>query len=669
MATVNMIHGTSNKYNTVLTVNQGQQNILANSTTVSYSLVTNFSGGSGAYANQDSSGANFSVTINGKVVASGKKAYNFNSSRTKTWASGSLTIPHNADGKKTLSFSFSFTGNNSYLGNASGSSSMTLTTIARATQPTISPTNAVLGSNITINTPRASGSFLHEISVSYGSKKDVFLAYGVGTSYTWSPNQSVTEDFIRALPNSTSGRATFKVVTYSGNRSNIIGTKSATATLTIPSNIVPVVNNKVTLIDGLNGKYVKGFSSARVVNTASGAMGSSFRSFSTTIKHENTLLQSSNQQIFNTNVFNVAGKVTVSTQATDSRGRKSTTQSIINVLDYNSPRLSSIKVYRSNASGISQDDGAYATIEVTVDIYNISGNTGSLTIKSRQKTLDNSGYFSDVKTISSLTGTTTQKVTVPANTEEEYEYELFVKDSLSDSTYYNSISTANVTIDYYKTGNGIAIGKVASRDFVIDIDNKWSSLGGSPYELYTENLNDVLDTGVYLQTQTSRADTNLNYPINSAGFLEVISKYGATYNYIIQRYTQYFSKWVWVRGKYMDNWSDWALVSGTIDITDTILSNNYQNVTVVHAYQTPSFIALELKWKATSTGWVDICQVSIPPIMGTVVDIRHGSSADMTSKVINGRLFENGKLQIWNQTAHGGINISVIYPYLIKYPF
>ncbi|EHR33433.1 hypothetical protein HMPREF9709_01181 [Helcococcus kunzii ATCC 51366] len=667
MATVNGLHGTNNKYNTVLTVNQGKQNILANSTTVSYSLVTNFSGGSGAYANQDSSGANFSVIINGKVVSSGKKAYNFNSSRTKTWASGSLTIPHNADGKKTLSFSFSFTGNNGYLGNANGSSSMTLTAIPRATPFTLSTSNLIMNNEMTVNLNPATSSFSHVIYLKYGSKgytSVANLSSGVKTA-KFTPT---TDVWAIANTNSVSGVATVMVRTMNG--SNIIGEKSKTFTLTIPSNIVPTVNHSVTLVNGLNGQYIKGFSSAKIVNTASGILGSSFRSFSTKITQGNTLLQSSNQQIFTSNIFNDAGDVTINTEATDSRGRKAQIKTTVNVKDYNYPKLSNIKVYRSNASGLVQDDGAYATIEADVSIYNISRNVGSLKIRSRTKTLDNSSYFSDVKTISNLTGTSTQKLTVPASTEEEYEFELFVKDSLSDSTYYNSISTANVTVDFYKTGNGIAIGKVASKDYLIDIDRNWSVLGSSPYELYTENLNDVLDMGFYIQTQTSRADTNLNYPINSAGFLEVISKYGTTYAYIIQRYTQYQSKSVWIRSKYMNSWSEWALVSGTIDITDTIISNNYQNVTVVHAYQTPEYIAMELKWDAKTTGWVDICQVSIPPIMGVVVDIRQGGYVDMTTKVITGRLFENGKLQIWNQAAHANtINISVIYPYLTKYQF
>ncbi|QUY65078.1 hypothetical protein GUI37_05930 [Helcococcus kunzii] len=667
MATVNQIHGTYSKYNTVLTVNQGQQNILANSTTISYSLVTSFSGGSGAYANQDSSGASFSVTINGKVVASGKKAYNFNSSRTKTWTSGSLTIPHNTDGKKTLSFSFSFTGNSSYLGNASGSSSMTLTTIARATSFTLSTSNLTMNNEMTVNLNPATSSFSHVIYLKYGSKgytSVANLSSGVKTA-KFTPK---TDVWASANTNSASGVATVMVRTISGSAT--IGETSKTFTLTIPSNIVPTVNHTVTLVNGLNGQYIKGFSSAKIVNTASGTLGSSFRGFTTKITQENILLQSSNQQIFNTNVFNAAGDVTINTEATDSRGRKAQIKTVVNVKDYNYPSLTNIKVYRSNASGLVQDDGSYATIEADVHIYNISGNVGSLKIRSRTKTLDNSSYYSDIKTISNLTGTSTQKLTVPASTEEEYEFELFVKDSLSDSTYYNSISTASVTIDFYKTGNGIAIGKVASKDYLIDIDRSWAILGSSPYELYTENLDDVLDMGVYIQTQTSRANTNLNYPINSAGFLEVISRYGTTYAYVIQRYTQYQSKSVWIRSKYMNNWSEWDLVSGTIDITSSILATNEGNVTVVHAYQTPNYVSLELKWDAKTTGWFNICGVTIPPAMGTIVNIRQGGSPDMTSKIINGRLFENGKLQVWNQAAHANsINISVIYPYLTKYQF
>ena len=74
----------------------------------------------------------YTVTINGVKYTGNVMSYN--GSATLTLKSGEEIITHNADGKKTISYSFSVTSlNQSYLtGSASNSGSMTLTPIARA---------------------------------------------------------------------------------------------------------------------------------------------------------------------------------------------------------------------------------------------------------------------------------------------------------------------------------------------------------------------------------------------------------------------------------------------------------------------------------------------------------------------------------------------------------
>lgn len=662
MATTSMTHGTSSKYTTTLTVNQGTQNILANSTVVSYSLVTTFAGGSGAYANQDNVGANFSVTINGKVVNSGKKAYNFNSSRTKTWATGSLTIPHNADGTKTLAFSFSLTGNNAYLGNASKSGSMALSTIARATTPTITPKTAVLGNTITINTPRASTSFMHEISVSYGNEKDLFLAYGVTTSYAWKPSQTVIDSLIEALPNADSGIATFKVVTYSGERTNVIGTKSATVTLSIPANVVPTVKHTVTLINGLSGAYIKGHSSAKVSATATGAKGSTIKGYTTTVKSGNNSLQSSTLQNFNTIVLSVTGDVEIFTVATDSRGRQSGIKTTINVKDYKKPKFDLAKVYRSNSVGTVQDDGAHATIEATVNVNPITGNKGTLSIDSRLKTLDNSNSFKTEKTVTGLSGISKQKITIPASTEKEYDIRLILKDAFNNTTYLAYISTANVTADFYKTGNGIAIGKVASQDYMFDISDKWSVLGGKTHVLVDENLNNIITQGIYLQPLTVKATTSNNYPFADAGFLEVFAKEDK--QYVMQRYTHYRGQEIYVRTKYMATWNTWEVIKGKKSLGASILATNEGGVTIVSAFQTSDYITVNFKF-TPKAGWAYIGTLKPSPVSNTTLSFRPVSSNDAT-KIVNGLIMGagsgDGKISIWSSANFTGeVNVTVTY--------
>ena len=74
----------------------------------------------------------FKVTINGTDFTGNIMSYN--GSSAVTVGSGSLKVPHNSDGSKSISFSFSVWDNisaNFLPGSASGSGSMTLTPIAR----------------------------------------------------------------------------------------------------------------------------------------------------------------------------------------------------------------------------------------------------------------------------------------------------------------------------------------------------------------------------------------------------------------------------------------------------------------------------------------------------------------------------------------------------------
>lgn len=84
----------------------------------------------------------WNVNVSG-VTYSGTMSVNIGNNTTKTLASGSTTIYHNADGTRTFSYSFSqtfnitFSGN--YIGTVSGSSSGTLDTIPRYATITSAP--------------------------------------------------------------------------------------------------------------------------------------------------------------------------------------------------------------------------------------------------------------------------------------------------------------------------------------------------------------------------------------------------------------------------------------------------------------------------------------------------------------------------------------------------
>lgn len=118
---------------------ENSQSIPNNSTVVGWKmeLIAGSSGRIGSTASKT-----WSVTVNGSTY-SGTNTIGISNNSTKTLASGSTTIYHGADGKKTFSYSFTqqikITFSGEYISSKSGSGSGTLTTIPRKATVTSAP--------------------------------------------------------------------------------------------------------------------------------------------------------------------------------------------------------------------------------------------------------------------------------------------------------------------------------------------------------------------------------------------------------------------------------------------------------------------------------------------------------------------------------------------------
>ena len=144
-------NGSKSHHKFTLNVTNSNASAKDNTSTVSFSFILSSLGGGW---NWEQWGANISyvITINGTNYTG--SIANYDGYSDVTLKSGSLTVAHNSDGNKTISFSFSVTdtsGQNYTCGNASASGSMALTSIPRYLSITslnvtsISETSATLG--------------------------------------------------------------------------------------------------------------------------------------------------------------------------------------------------------------------------------------------------------------------------------------------------------------------------------------------------------------------------------------------------------------------------------------------------------------------------------------------------------------------------------------------
>ena len=248
---------------------QNSQSIANNNSVVGWHLQLVTTGGSIS----SSASKSWNVTVNGSNY-SGTCTIGVGTNSTKTLARGSTTIAHNADGTKSFSFSFSLQFDINYsgvgwIGTKSGSGSGTLSTIPRTSS--VSSTSANIGENITITINRASSSFTHTLTYSFGNLSGTIASKTSSTSVSW----TLPTSFYAQIPNSRSGWGTITCDTYSG--STKIGSstcrldayvKESTNKPGISATVVDV-NETTKALTGDENKLIKYYSRVKFSITSS----------------------------------------------------------------------------------------------------------------------------------------------------------------------------------------------------------------------------------------------------------------------------------------------------------------------------------------------------------------------------------------------------------------
>ena len=393
-----------------------------------------------------------SLTFNGSIP---------NFQGTRTIATKKMTVTHDSDGTKTQTIRWKWGVNSSWGGyvNPSGSFSITLPTIARASVPTLSAKSVTMGNNVTIYTNRASSSFTHTIKFKFGSYSAT-IATDVGTSFTY-PTQVAMASYV---PNATSGSGTFTVYTYNG--STLIGSKTVNITLNVPSSIVPSIsgaatteaNSEVTI-----GLFVQNISKINVAITASGSYESTISEYTSTFEGKTY-----KGQTFTIESLDVSGDRELSVTVKDSRGRTATYTRTITINEYANPNISVFSAYRCNSSGIQDDSGSYVKFTYSFNITSLSSKNKHV-VKIQYK-LNDAADWTDLTSNANYSGANVvYKSGAIFDPNHTYNVRLYVVDSFNSSSMQLDINTETTTIDFLAGGKGISFGKVAENSEEVDI--------------------------------------------------------------------------------------------------------------------------------------------------------------------------------------------------------
>lgn len=564
------------KFNFYYTVTQ---DLAANTSTIDWQVYLT-GGGSAWYKT-----GNRQILIDTQGSGTAQSVYN-NSTRVRTYLgeplngmTGSFTINHSSDGTHAA-IPVSWEAAIYYSAvNCTGSGSIPLTTIPRATTPTVSA--ITIGSAPTFDfRARADSSYTHTVTYSMGGTSGTVVTKTANETYNrWTAPAELAYE----IPNATSGTITFTCETFNGNTS--LGTTTVTTTATVPNTSAykpgqPTATYENTTKNYLSGTYLTSLSAVKVTGiTATANGGATIVSYSTTFNGATYTGTS-----FTTATPSSAGSYAMRVTVTDSRGRTNYRDYTITYYAYSPPTLTAT-ASRSDSNGNADEIGSYAKFAITGAATSVKGSgsteKNSISGKIQYKQSTAPSYTTVNISGSGLNLTYSSSIEMSA----DYAWDIIV--SVTDGANKTvsktmKLSIGYATMDFYDGGKGIAFGTTATKNgFECAMDAEFTggfkangvrSLDRSGYINLdgTEDLNSIITPGVYCADSNTIAKTVSNRPStagNYAFWMVVETTRTSTTSSVRQTYYRY--NWAISYVRYTtssgSSWSVWYQV--TVDVS------------------------------------------------------------------------------------------------------
>lgn len=487
---------------------------------------------------------------------------NLSGGQKKALFSKTVTISHNADGTKSIpiycTFDLEVTLSGKYWGTvrapASGNGTATLDTIPRATTPTTSGTFNV-GSEVTINTPRASGDFTHTLQYSLNNSTWTNIATGVGTSTKW----TLPVALATAKTSATSGTVYIRCITY--NDGTNIGNKTISRTYNIPSSYAaPSVALAASQTNDANiSSYIRGRSKVTLKATATLKYGASAAKYVFKYGSETktvTTTASTASATF-TLPSNAAASFEYSVTLTDSRGFTASVSGTVTTIAYSTPVIASLVATRGNYNGttfVEDAKGKSLRIVATGSVTSLSSKNAK--IYSIDYKADGANEYTGLvaeKNADSYEFSITHYTDAIFDENKAYVVRFTLKDSFQSIVRPVNVSTQLVMLNFSGDGRSMGMGTVAGNEplrvgfetkYIEPVYGTVMGLGYLPPIPSNSNLNDYLSIGCHAINSNAVAETISNMPIQKAGRLEIFETTGrkqfvSTYQYLRQKFTPY----------------------------------------------------------------------------------------------------------------------------------
>lgn len=417
-----------------------------------------------------------------------------------------LDIPHNEDGTRNLNVA-------AYISHERFTSDshdfyVDLTTIPRVSEMTY-PTTWTLGDELSFTIDRKLSSFRDTLSYhcTY-TENGVPKAYSgdiLTKSSATSAKFTPPFDWAKHSPNMIRGMATFTLSTYDSS-GTLIGSTVKNSWFTIPDTVIPdcsislsdtssiwVSGSKKSCLEYF-GKYVSGVSAIYAEITASGAYGSTIKSYSGSYPGGSFSTRS-----FNISTSGLSGVCQIDATARDSRNRKNSASASASIAAYSPPKVTALSVRRCKSKTDSTEDeqGNYTQVTYGYEIVNVAGtnkNAKSIVLKYKTTSGSESEWITKNLTASAYSGT--GSIILETSSDNSYVFLFTVSDSISSSSKSTSVSTGYCIYHVPASGKGITFGGIAEGDgFNVKMPATFSSTINASGNFVGQYV-----TGTWLQT-------------------------------------------------------------------------------------------------------------------------------------------------------------------------
>ena len=358
-----------------------------------------------------------------------------------------------------------------------------------------------------IYTNRKSSSFTHHIYYSFNGSSEVGLTSGVEDYYDWYFPDTLADN----IPNVASATGYIRLYTF--NNGTNIGNKTVSFTMQVNDDFLPSVTFEIADAEGYfeqYGKYIQGNSKVTGTISAEGCYGATIKSYKTTFDGK-----SYSDPEFTTDAIVNSGTQVISVSVTDSRGKTTIVENEVEIYEYKTPKITSVKAKRCTKDGASSSQGDYLSFIFSSKVTALDG-LNPVIYSVEFRSISENSYTATI-----LDGYENQHEVEDGNyifaaEKEAYSIILTVADGFGYTQKKAIGPSVSVLFSRLWKGLGYAVGKFAELENVFDIGFKTRFSGGILCLVLEEgaDLNETLTPNIYA-----------GQDVGTAGYLNVPTDY------------------------------------------------------------------------------------------------------------------------------------------------